>query len=322
MHLAWLDRPSRPRILVLGDMILDRFVHGDAARISPEAPVPVVRQSRIEHRLGGAANVAANVRALGGQVRIVGVAGADAEGRLLREMITELGVGVDDLIELEGRPTTVKTRVIARHQQVLRVDVEDCALLGHEDASKVESRVHGALGHVDALIVSDYAKGVVSDRLLESVLGRARAAGLPVVIDPKATRLERYAPATVVTPNDAELSRAAGRDLATTDAIESVARELLGRVGIETLVVTLGERGMLVVPRDGSAELIPARAREVYDVTGAGDTVTAGLAIALSVGLSAGEAARIGNAAAAVAVSKLGTYAVSVDDLEELGDAP
>lgn len=319
MRLVWLDRPVRPRILVLGDLILDRFVHGDAARISPEAPVPVVRQSRIEHRLGGAANVAANVCALGGETRILGVVGTDAEGERLRKMIGELGVAPEGVLALEGRPTTVKTRVIARHQQVLRVDVEEQSLLDQSSAGTLETLVMEAISEADALIVSDYAKGVVSDRLLRGVLGRARELGHPTVIDPKSVRLERYAPATVVTPNEAELARSAGRSLGSTDEVERVARDLLGRAAIETLVVTLGEKGMLVVPSEGKAELIEARAREVFDVTGAGDTVTAALAIALAVGLSAGEAARVGNAAAAVAVSKLGTYAVSAADLEALG---
>lgn len=310
-----LARFAGRRIVVVGDVILDRYVKGVVERISPEAPVPIVRVTGSEERPGGAANVAANVIALGAVPVLCATVGTDEGAAALRAVLAARGIATDGLVPVAGRPTTIKTRIVAHQQQVARLDDEDARPV---DAAATERVLHHALlalDGADALIVSDYAKGLLSRALLAPLLDAARRRGVPVVVDPKVRDFTLYAPATVLTPNLAEASRAAGRDAHGPEGALELARVLLGQIDVEALLVTLGESGMLLCPRTGAPEWIRARAREVFDVTGAGDTVTAVLAVALAAGLALLDAARWSNAAAALAVGHFGTAAVTTDEL-------
>jgi len=314
-----VERPDPPRVLVFGDVMLDRFVWGEVGRISPEAPVPVVRVRRETDGLGGAANVAANLRSLGATTTVVGIVGADAAGARVREVIAELGVA-DRLLECRGRVTTVKTRIVAQAQQVVRVDREDDGPLEPGSRERLGETIRGILATVDALVVSDYDKGVLDGPVLVSVLSEASRRGLPVVIDPKLRNFAHYQPATVITPNQHEAARATASEIRTDEDCAAAARAILGRLATSAVLITRGARGMLLAERGSEPSLIPAIAREVYDVTGAGDTVTAVLAATLASGASLGAAARLANHAAAQVVGKVGTARVTVDELRrELG---
>jgi D-beta-D-heptose 7-phosphate kinase/D-beta-D-heptose 1-phosphate adenosyltransferase len=303
------------RVLVVGDVILDRYVKGSVERISPEAPVPVVLVRGEEHRPGGAANVAANLAALGAAPALVSMVGDDLGADLLRSELKARGLADDGLIVARGRPTTVKTRVIAHHQQVVRLDQEDDLAAPADVAAAVLENAIAALPRVQALILSDYAKGLLDERILPPLLQQARARGVPVVVDPKVRHFDLYQPATLITPNLTEAARALGREVRGEEAIREAAQAILDRLAVDAVLITLGEAGMLLAPRRGPKVHIRAQAREVFDVTGAGDTVVAVLGAGLAGGLDLEQAARWANAAAAVAVSRLGTAAVTVDEL-------
>jgi len=286
--------------------MLDRFVWGDVGRISPEAPVPVVRVQRETVHLGGAANVAANLRSMGASAAVIGILGRDPAGELLKSTLEDAGIE-PRLITDSGRETTVKTRIIARAQQVVRVDREDDARLDADTGDRLLREVRAGLPEADALVVSDYGKGVVGGALLGSVLPEARKRGLPVVIDPKPRNFSHYEPATIISPNEAEASRAMAMEIHDDEDCLAVARAVLDRLQTDSVLVTRGERGMLLLERGSDPLFVPATAREVYDVTGAGDTVVAVLAMALGSGASLPEAARLANHAAALVVAKVGT---------------
>jgi D-beta-D-heptose 7-phosphate kinase/D-beta-D-heptose 1-phosphate adenosyltransferase len=314
-----LERTEPPRVLVVGDVMLDRFVWGDVGRISPEAPVPVVRVQRETVHLGGAANVAANLRSMGASAAVTGILGRDAAGDLLCSNLEEAGIE-SRLIAAPGRETTVKTRIIARAQQVVRVDREDDATLDAKAGDHLLNQIRDGLSDADALVVSDYGKGVVSGDLLGSVLPEARERGLPVVIDPKPRNFSHYQPATIISPNEAEAARAMALEIHNDRDCLEAARAVLDRLETDSVLVTRGERGMLLLEREGEPLYIPATAREVYDVTGAGDTVVAVLAMALGSGASLEEAARLANHAAALVVGKVGTAWTTLDEIRtELG---
>jgi D-beta-D-heptose 7-phosphate kinase/D-beta-D-heptose 1-phosphate adenosyltransferase len=303
------------RVLVVGDLMLDQFLWGRVERISPEAPVPVVRLERESHHLGGAGNVARNIVALGGQAVPVGTRGDDPDGETLERFCRAAGVDTGGLVVGRGRPTTVKTRVIAHHQQVVRVDREVDDPLDEATAAAVRDRALRLIDGAAALVISDYEKGCLSAGLLGAILPEAARRGLPVVIDPKIRLFSHYRPATVVTPNAREAMAVAGAVARTDVEIEAVGRSLLARLGNPWLLITRGERGMLLIENGGPAMTIPSAAREVFDVTGAGDTVVATLALGLAAGAAMPEAAAIANAAAGVVVGKVGTSEVSVGEL-------
>lgn len=301
------------RVLVVGDLMLDEYVWGDVRRISPEAPVPVVEITRRSHTPGGAANVAAGVVALGGRAAIVGVTGADASAERLRASVAERGIEASGLLTDPSRPTSSKTRFIAHAQQVVRADEEDRSPLGETLAAALLGHVRARVAEVDCVVLSDYGKGVVTDRVAHGVIAAARAAAIPVVVDPKGLRFDKYAGATLITPNDLELAHAAHAQIDSEAELVAVAE----RVAIAcraSLLVTRGAAGMTLIGA-GQHLHIPARARDVYDVTGAGDTVVAVLAAALGRGLELGDAVVLANAAAGVAVGKVGTVAVTADEL-------
>ena len=313
-----LDSAPRHRIAIVGDAMLDVYLRGDVDRISPEAPVPVVRVRERKLALGGAANVAQNVAALGAGCELVAAIGSDAAGRMLRDGLTGIGADPRALVEV-GRPTTTKTRVIARAQQVVRFDEEEDADLTGADADRIADAVRGAIADADALVLEDYNKGVLVQRVIELAVAEARRRGIPVVVDPKYRNFFAYRGATIFKPNRRELESALGAavDLEHPETLPAV----LGRLGVEHLLLTLGEHGMVLLSADGGVHRVPTTAREVYDVVGAGDTVTAYLATMLAAGATAREAAVIANFAAGVEVGKLGAATVSAAEVIEAYDA-
>jgi len=309
-----LSAAARVRIAIVGDAMLDVYLRGDVERISPEAPVPVVRVRERRSALGGAANVAQNVVALGARAELVCVVGRDGGGAELRRMLGAIGADGRSVVDA-GRATTTKTRVLARVQQVVRVDEEEDADLAGDDADRLLAAARRAVDDADALVLEDYNKGVLVAGLIEEVIAHARRRGIPVVVDPKYRNFFAYRGATVFKPNRRELEAALGAavDLDHPEALPAV----LARLDVEQLLLTLGERGMVLAGRDGSLHRIAATAREVYDVVGAGDTVTAYLAAMLAAGASAREAAEVANLAAGVEVGKLGAASVSADEVRQ-----
>ena len=304
------------RVLVVGDVMIDRYIVGDVERISPEAPVPVLRQSRSYCRPGGAANVAMNLAGLGLQTTLAGYVGADAHATELRDLMAASGVDTAGLIE-STRPTIAKTRVVSRTQQLMRIDVESRDQPSIKDADQLVRASVGAVATADAVILSDYAKGALSEALCRAVIDAARARRVPVLVDPKTRDLSRYAGATTVCPNLQELSAATSVDVHETEALLAAGRALLTNLAIDFLTVTMSERGIHVLRRGGLDEEYhsPARAREVFDVSGAGDTVIATLAASLAGGLRVESAVELANIAAGIVVAKLGTVPVAAHEI-------
>lgn len=311
-----LSRLTDSAILVVGDLMLDRYWHGDTRRVSPEAPVPVVRVSGSEDRLGGAANVARNIAGLGGRATVVGVVGEDTNGSRLHDLLAETGAR-GELIACPGWETITKLRVISRHQQLIRLDFE--APLADAITSSLEQRVGGLLdGSQQVMVLSDYAKGVLLDP--GALIALARQAGVPVIVDPKRVDLSAYRGAAIITPNAAEFEAVAGRWSDDAD-LEQRARRLIDELDLGAILVTRGEQGMTLVQRDSACVHLPTMAQEVFDVTGAGDTVVASLAMGLASGMELADAAALSNVAAGVVVAKLGTADVSRQELQRALDA-
>ena len=316
---ALLAAAPRQRVVVVGDAMLDVYFRGDVERISPEAPVPVVRVRERRDALGGAANVAQNVAALGAGCTLVAAVGSDRGGEQLRAMLDEIGADPSALV-VTGRPTTTKTRVLARSQQVVRFDEEDDRDLDPDEAARVSAHIRRAMDEgATALVLEDYNKGVLVRGVIEDAIAAARDAGVPVVVDPKFKNFFCYRGATVFKPNRRELEAALGAavDVDETDALPAT----LERLGVEHLLLTLGEHGMALISRGGEAFRVPTAAREVYDVVGAGDTVTAYLAAMLGAGATPREAAVVANFAAGVEVGKLGAQSVYPHEVLEAYDA-
>jgi rfaE bifunctional protein kinase chain/domain len=316
-----LEAMGGERVLVLGDVMLDEFIWGRVARISPEAPVPVVEVTRQSFHLGGAGNVACNVRALGGRVVLAGVVGNDAAGERVRQALGEAGVEAALAISNRGRPTTLKTRIIAHHQQVVRADREQADDIEDDLESEVVSNVRQGLGSCRALVVSDYQKGVVTARLMKAVLPLAHRRGIPVLVDPKVRHLAFYRGVTLVTPNQLEAEQATGIRIRTADDLDAAGARILKLVGCEAALVTRGEHGMSLFERDKRPAHVKTAAREVFDVTGAGDSVIATVALALCAGARLAEAAVLANYAAGVVVGKLGTATASPEEVLAAAEA-
>jgi D-beta-D-heptose 7-phosphate kinase/D-beta-D-heptose 1-phosphate adenosyltransferase len=312
-----LEKARSHRIAIVGDAMLDVYLRGDVDRISPEAPVPVVRVRERKLALGGAANVAQNVAALGAKAELVAIVGKDVPGTLLREMLGAIGAEERALVE-GARPTTTKTRVLARAQQVVRFDEEEDADVAGSEIEALIAAVDRAVDDADALVLEDYNKGVLVPRVIEHAVGRARSRRIPVVVDPKFRNFFAYRGATVFKPNRRELEAALGAAVSI-DHPEALP-ETFRRLGVEHLLLTLGERGMALLSADGTSHRVPTTAREVYDVVGAGDTVTAYLATMLAAGATMREASVIANFAAGVEVGKLGAATVSTDEVLEAYD--
>jgi len=313
-----VSRLSGRNVAVVGDVMLDHFLIGRVDRISPEAPVPVVRFERDEYRLGGAANVALNVGALGGAVTLVGITGADEAGDRLRRELAGHALDAGSLVAAPERPTTRKVRVVTtRNQQVARVDYEADDALAGETLAALKDSVRRAVEGAEAVILSDYRKGVVSPDVMEAAIAAAGSRGVPVLVDPKIPGPDRYRGVSVITPNHHEAELMAQMPIRNADDVRAAARLLHERTGA-SVVVTWGEHGMWVYDRLGptpSEEHLSASAREVADVTGAGDTVIAVLGLGLAAGLPLIDAARLANAAAGIVVGRFGPAAVTADEL-------
>lgn len=305
-------------MIVVGDVMLDRFIYGRVERVSPEAPIPVLHQQSERLMLGGAANVARNILALGGKAVLIGVVGEDADGqRIAGELCGDDGID-GRLVRIAGHPTTVKTRLVSGAQQLVRLDVEHILTLDQATEDRLfaafESAVHGAA----AVVLSDYAKGVLAPRLIARIIASARRHAVPVIVDPKSRDVARYAGAHVLTPNAVEAEQISGQACSSDDEVEAAAQTILARASVDAVVVTRGADGMTIwAPAESGehASHIRAMAREVFDVSGAGDTVVATLALALAGGASISAAATMANAAAGIAVGKRGTAVVRSREL-------
>jgi rfaE bifunctional protein kinase chain/domain len=314
---ALLGAAPDHRIAVLGDAMLDVYLRGDVDRISPEAPVPVVRVRERKLALGGAANVAQNVVALDAKCVLVCTLGEDSGGRIVRELLDSIGVSTDGIVP-SARPTTTKTRVLARAQQLVRFDEEEDGDLSSDELKAILATLEDTIASADALVVEDYNKGVLVPAVIRRAIALARAHEIPVIVDPKYRNFFEYHGATIFKPNRRELEAALGAEVSIEhpEALPTAAR----RLGVDHLLLTLGDQGMALVSADGEIGRVPTTAREVYDVVGAGDTVTAYLAAMLAAGATAAEAAVIANFAAGVEVGKLGATTVSVDEVIDAYD--
>lgn len=303
-----LSASKGKKVAVIGDAMLDVYLHGDVDRISPEAPVPVVRVLERRLALGGAANVANNVRAIGADCTLICAVGNDSPGDTLLAMCTEVGTEVNSAVRVP-RATTTKTRVTARAQQLIRFDEEDDSDLDGIDATDLLTAITAAISGADALILEDYNKGVLTPAIIHHAISEAHKRGIPIIVDPKYRHFFAYKGSTVFKPNRRELESALGAavDIDDPNALPTV----LKRLEVSHLLLTLGEKGMVLVGKDGEVGRIPTTAREVYDVVGAGDTVTAYLAAILAAGGTVAEAAVVSNFAAGIGVGKLGAATVS-----------
>jgi rfaE bifunctional protein kinase chain/domain len=313
-----LRRASECIILVYGDVMLDEFVWGDVTRISPEAPVPVVDIRRESVHLGGAANVLANAVALGARANVVGVVGQDRAAERLRAELKETGAADDHLIVDESRPTTIKTRIIAHSQTVVRADRERRDPVDATTEESVIRVLTEAVKEAHAFVVSDYDKGAVTPRVLAEILPLAYGRKIPVLVDPKIRNFDAYRPATLVTPNHHEALRLTNTEDHGDEALKRAAHLIRGRLDCESVLITRGERGMMLLESYHEPVYVQTAAREVYDVTGAGDTVIATLATALAGGASMLEAAILANYAAGIVVGKVGTATASAEELVNL----
>ncbi|MBI1389977.1 MAG: D-glycero-beta-D-manno-heptose-7-phosphate kinase [bacterium] len=317
LNSAVLDRFNNLSVLIVGDVMLDEYIWGDADRISPEAPVPVVNIHRRTWGAGGAANAAANIVGLGGRALLGGLIGDDYHGDKLKGILNEAGVDAEGLIKDAGRPTTTKTRILARSQQMVRVDAEnrDPIPPAHEDALLEWAESH--MRTCGACILSDYNKGALSERVSQGVIQMARRGGKPVVVDPKGVHYAKYRGASVIKPNLHEAVEAIGKPIENEDELLNASRRILDVVGDSALLITRGGDGMSLFQRDEAVRHIPAVARNVYDVTGAGDTVVSVLAMALAAGAPLLDAAHLANRAAGVVVGKIGAAPILLGELRQ-----
>jgi D-glycero-beta-D-manno-heptose-7-phosphate kinase len=313
----YIQRFPQASVLVIGDLILDHYIWGRVSRISPEAPVPVVHVDSESLKLGGAANVFNNILALGGKADLCGVIGSDETGRLLLKELGSKRSGRGGVVIDQERPTTRKSRVIAHNQQVVRYDREQKGELKKLLQQRILRYVESRLPELSCLVVSDYAKGVVTATLMSELTRLASLRGIPVVVDPKVEHFGYYKGATVITPNNLEATQAAGLHGDDDQTINQAGAIIRQRLGCKSVLVTRGEKGMSLYEADGASWHIPTQAQQVYDVTGAGDTVIGTLALALSTGATMREAAQLANQAAGIVVGMVGTATVSATQLSE-----
>lgn len=316
--MSLTDQLSHVEVLCVGDVMLDRFVTGAVKRISPESPVPVLSVSQNAAVPGGAGNVARNIAALGGRCTLIGVVGDDGIADELKLSLQAVAQVRAELVRVPGRSTTEKVRFVAQGQHMLRADTESGQPIDRPTEQQVLERIQALLPGHDVLVLSDYAKGLLTDKVLAGAIEAANALGLPSIVDPKSARIERYARATIVTPNAKEVHEATGIDPTEDDALAVAAgRQLLERASLRNVLVTRAHRGMSLVPAHGEPVHIGSTAKEVFDVVGAGDTVVATLALALGAGLPAATAAQLANTAAGIVVGKRGTATVSQTELSD-----
>ncbi len=315
-----VQRIGGKKVLVVGDIIVDHFIWGTVSRISPEAPVPVVNVTEEEYLLGGGANVLHNIYSLGGEAVLCGIIGDDEMGGRLQELLGKLGASTAGLV-LGKRPTTVKTRVVAQGQQVVRFDREHTSTPSEATVEAMISFLDHSMADFDAIIISDYYKGVIGKELMTRLLRRVARVEeesgrrIPVVVDPKPSQPERFFGASLITPNQMEAEKMSGMAIDTVENLKKAARLMLDRAGCEAVLITRGESGMALLEKGKEMVSIPTTARAVFDVTGAGDTVIAALALGLAAGASYADAAAFANIAAGVVVGKIGTATVNREEL-------
>ncbi len=306
---------SGKRLLVIGDLLLDQFIWGEVSRISPEAPVPVVWVKSEGFMPGGACNVASNLSRLGARVSLVGIVGNDNNGSILKGLMSEKDIDTEGMIVDGNRPTILKTRVIAHHQQVVRIDREDTSDFSGDDLAHVKDYVRSRIREFDGVVIEDYGKGVVTAELLKSIIPMAKRHGKIVAVDPKENHFSYYRGASVITPNHHEASKAVGFAITDSDSMARAGEALIKKLKLEVVLLTLGEHGMMVIQKGEEPKRIPTIAQEVFDVSGAGDTVIAVYTLSLVSGASPIVAAHIANCAAGIVVGKIGTATVASDEL-------
>jgi D-beta-D-heptose 7-phosphate kinase/D-beta-D-heptose 1-phosphate adenosyltransferase len=315
-------------VLCIGDVMLDRFVQGEVERISPEAPVPVIRLQSTRSMLGGAGNVAHNIARLGGRAILIGLLGEDAAAHDFEDLLAASAGVVSRLVASPLRPTTCKTRFLAGGQQVVRTDEESLLPLQPAEEAALLAAIDAAIGAAAAVVLSDYGKGALGPRVIAHAIAAARTAGRPVFVDPKSADFSLYRGADCITPNLRELAAATRLPVGSEAEVEAAARMAMALAGAQAILATRSAQGMMLIERDGPVHSVPARAREVFDVSGAGDTVIAVMALAHASGLPLAQAMRIANAAAGVVVSKIGTATVDPGELlheldaDSAADAP
>ncbi|MDP7057259.1 MAG: D-glycero-beta-D-manno-heptose-7-phosphate kinase, partial [Nitrospinaceae bacterium] len=313
----FLDSDHRPRLLVIGDLILDEYIWGAVSRISPEAPVPILETKSENLTLGGAANVANNLVALGCEVHLVGAIGQDEKGDKLLTLIEEKGISSKGIFRFVHRPTTSKIRVVAHNQQVLRIDKEDNRPITEETENRIIKYINKALPDMDIVICSDYRKGILTEKVFNAVSHRAKNSKKRVIVDPKSSDFELYKGATVITPNQFEVEKAVPIKIQDKIDLNRAAEYLLNLTHAEVLLITRGKDGMTLYPNKAKPVDIPTQAKEVFDVTGAGDTVVSVLAMALAVGFNPEDSAWLSNMAASIVVGKVGTAVVTLNEINE-----
>ncbi|MDD5424834.1 MAG: D-glycero-beta-D-manno-heptose-7-phosphate kinase [Candidatus Omnitrophica bacterium] len=311
-----ISKFSAAKVLVVGDLILDEFIWGDSSRISPEAPVPVVLVGRESMMPGGAANVASNISAIGAKAYLVGVIGRDAHGRQLETILKDKGVDLEGVISDPERPTTLKTRVVARHQQVVRIDRESAKPLGESLNRELIGFIKSKINEVDGIIIEDYGKGVITPGLLREIIPLARKHKKVITVDPKEEHISYYRGVTAITPNRKEAEAMGGIKAKDDLSLNRLGRSLMEKLKLQAALLTLGENGMRVFQRGGRITQIPTVAQEVFDVSGAGDTVIATFTTALCAGAKMIEAAHISNFAGGIVVGKVGVAATSQAELK------
>jgi D-beta-D-heptose 7-phosphate kinase/D-beta-D-heptose 1-phosphate adenosyltransferase len=310
-----ISKFSEKSVLVLGDMMLDEFIKGEVSRISPEAPVPVVDVNSTYVMPGGAANTVNNLATLGAKVYVAGVIGKDAKGTKLKKMLEEKKIDTNGLIIDDKRPTTLKTRIIAHNQQVVRVDRENREEINEKTAGKLFNYIKSIITKIDAIVVSDYNKGTVTGGLLDTIVKLAKERECIVVVDPKVQNILNYRGSTVITPNQFEASAVVGIPIINETSIRNMGQKLLTMLECEAVLITRGKDGMSLFDKDGGVFHVPSIAQEVFDVTGAGDTVVSTFTLALVSGASMLDAAKLSNFAAGIVVKKLGTATVLPEEI-------
>jgi len=310
-----IKRFNGKKILIIGDLILDEFIWGKVSRISPEAPVPVVWVKDESFMPGGAANVANNIIALGAEAYVAGVIGNDDHGSILKDELAKKGIYVEGVIADSLRPTTLKTRVIAHHQQVVRIDREKVHEIDDKTKDRLVEYVKDKLGMVDALLIEDYGKGLITPKLLKPIISYAKKKKVIIAVDPKEDHISYYKGVTVITPNHHEASKVTGIKVNGKDSLKQIGDKLLKKLKVNVALVTLGEDGMAVFEHEKKPNMIPTIAQEVYDVSGAGDTVISSYTLSLAAGASPIQAAHIANYAAGIVVGKIGISVIEHDEL-------
>lgn len=315
-----LENFAKVKVLVVGDVMVDKYLRGDVTRISPEAPVPVVRLKETDYRAGGAGNVAANIAGLGATAHLIGLVGDDFEGRVLRDVLEKAGVSSKHIVKskTQNLQTTVKTRIIAHNQQIARLDTETIEELEASDEKGIWENFQEVISDCNLIVLSDYAKGVLSQSLLSRLIEYGRVNKKPVVVDPKGKDYTKYQNASIITPNKFEIAEACNCRSDQTDELAAAGQKLISDLNLAAVLITRGEEGIMLIENNREPLILGAVGRRVYDVTGAGDTFISTLAVALGAEESLSRAAFIANTAAGLAVEEVGTTIIKLKDLQSV----